>query len=475
MKNLWKKIASITLAVVALCSMTSCFEQEKVINAYDIAVKNGFVGTEEDWLLSLQGANGKDGDDLDIIDLYEAAKKDGFVGSLTEFIQSLNVSVQENNDTQIITQNLTSVVSITCGFIKTTVKGNYWNQYEEKTVTGSEGSGVVVHLEKNRGVAYIVTNYHVVYDVNSDDGISQHIWIYPYGARDTFTEGDIDNGVPPGDAEDGDGIRATFIGGAMDYDIALLQVNSTDIVDSILTEATVGDSNAVTVGEKTHAIGNAKGRGLSATSGILSVDAENISMKSADTLRTVSFRVMRTDAPINSGNSGGGLFNAEGHLIGIVNAKSVAESTENMGYALPITQVKYLLRNIWENKTATKAGYATRAVMGIETYIQNSKAVYEEGKMWIEESFLVSKVFDYGAVGDGNPTAFKIGDEFVSMTHNGVTTKLTRRYYLNDLLLTVRKGDTVTFTVLRDAAGVGKTEVQVSVVFDKDDYFTVFA
>lgn len=475
MKNVWKKLVALIVAATALISCTACSQESQVINAYDIAVKNGFVGTEQDWLLSLKGANGEDGDDLDINDLYEAAKEDGFEGTLMEFIQSLSVSVQENNATNIISQNLTSVVSITCGFIQTTVTGTYFPK-EEKKVGGSEGSGVVVHLEKNRGVAYIVTNYHVVYNVNSDDGISPYIWIYPYGARDTFTKGDIDNGVPPGDATNGDGIRATFIGGAMDYDIALLQVNSEEIKTSVLTEARVGDSNSVTVGEKTFVIGNARGRGLSATSGILSVDSENIAMKSSDTLRDVTYRVMRTDAPINNGNSGGGLFNAEGDLIGIINAKTITENTDAMGYALPITQVKYVLRNIWDHKTATTAGYVARAVMGIETYIQHSKAVLSsDNKLKIEEEFLVSKVFTQGAVGKGNPTAFKVGDLFVSMTHNGVTTKLTRRYLFNDLLLNVRKGDTVVFTVLREGAYSGKTQVQVPITFDKDEYFSIFA
>ena len=238
----------------------------------------------------------------------------------------------------------------------------------------------------------------------------------------------------------------------------------------------MGDSNSVTVGEKTFVIGNARGRGLSATSGILSVDSENIAMKSSDALRDVTYRVMRTDAPINNGNSGGGLFNAEGDLIGIINAKTITENTDAMGYALPITQVKYVLRNIWDHKTATTAGYVARAVMGIETYIQHSKAVLSsDNKLKIEEEFLVSKVFTYGAVGKGNPTAFKVGDLFVSMTHNGVTTKLTRRYLFNDLLLNVRKGDTVVFTVLREGAYSGKTQVQVPITFDKDEYFSIFA
>ena len=476
MKKTWKRILSLVFATVLTVGMlTGCEEEQTVINAYDIAVKNGFVGTEEDWLLSLQGANGSDGQDVTLDDLYQAAKNEGFEGSLLDFIYSLGANVQENNATQTIAQNMTSVVSVCSAFIKTEMVGSYWNKHEEKSVTGAEGSGVVLHLEKNRGVAYIVTNYHVVYDLSSDTGISEHIWIYPYGARDTFSAGDIKNGVEPGDIEGGDGIRATFIGGAMDYDIALLQVNSTKVVDSILTTANVGDSESITVGEKTFAIGNAEGMGIAVTNGILSVDSEYISMRSSDNKRAVTYRVMRTDAPINHGNSGGGLFNAQGQLIGIVNAKSIASETDNVGYALPITSVKYALKNIWDNITNTKAGFIARAFMGIETYIQHSKAVMENGSLKIIEEFAVSSILTEGAVGAGNHTAFKVGDVIMSMTHNGVTTKLTRRHQMTDLLLNVRLGDTVTFTVLRDSASTGKEEVQVTIAFDKAEYFYTYA
>jgi serine protease Do len=475
MRNCAKKIACFACAALMATTaigLAAC-EDEKVINAYDIAVQNGFVGTEQDWLLSLQGANGKDGEDLDISDLYEAAKQNGFDGTLLQFIQSMDIAVPENNDTQTIAKNITSVVSVCCAFEQKRVVGNYWNRYEETTITGAEGSGVVVHIEKNRGVAYVVTNYHVVY--NTSAGISDCIWLYPYGARDTFTTGSSSQGIEPGDLADGDGIQATFIGGAMDYDIALLQINSADLPDSLLTAAEFGDSNDVTVGEKAFAIGNANGLGISATSGIISVESEDIKMTSTDGLREVYYRVMRTDAAINHGNSGGGLFNAAGQLVGITNAKSVADETDNMGYALPITQVKYLLQNIWENKTEKEAGYVLRAFLGIETYIQSSKAQLVDGKLHTYEDFLVSKILDNGAVGTNSAETLKVGDVFLSATLNGVTTVFTQRYQLNDFLLNVRKGDTVTFTVLRDGSVTGKVETQVDVTFDKDEHFVKYA
>ena len=79
------------------------------------------------------------------------------------------------------------------------------------------------------------------------------------------------------------------------------------------------NSQTITVGERVNAIGNAAGGGISVTEGILSVDSEIISVKDDDIVQ--SYRVMRVDAAINSGNSGGGLFDSSGELIGIVNAK----------------------------------------------------------------------------------------------------------------------------------------------------------
>ena len=70
----------------------------------------------------------------------------------------------------------------------------------------------------------------------------------------------------------------------------------------------------------------------------------------------MTFRVMRTDAAINGGNSGGALFNAQGKLIGIPNAKTMTDGIDNMGYALPIDRVKSVVENVLDNATASKAG-----------------------------------------------------------------------------------------------------------------------
>ena len=482
MKKIWKKTAAFLLAGVATASVlafAACDNQE-IINAYDIAVKNGFEGDEQAWLESLRGKNGADGQSLSIEEMYEAVKnsEEGYDGTLLDFIKELgfDFTVQEDNDTETIAQNTSSVVGICCAFEKQVMVGNRLNYRQEKLVTKAEGSGVIFKLRENdtTATAYIVTNYHVVYDSEYNTGISNCIYVYPYGAREGFTKGDDTDGdgyieTEAGDFT-GDGIKASFVGGAMDYDIAILKVDSSEYLKkSAATEATFGSSDTLTIGEKAFAIGNAKGLGISVTSGVVSVDSENIAMTSTDGKRTVSYRVLRTDAAINHGNSGGGLFNAQGELIGITNAKSVADETDNMGYALPITQVRYLLDNILENAVNDENGYALRAWLGVEAYIDASTASLVDKKLQIKEDIVISSVLAGSDAGAANGK-LKVGDKLLAITVHGTETPLQRRYQLNDLLLTVRKGDTVSVKVLRD--GEEKT---VDIVFDKDEYFVKYA
>lgn len=469
MNKLTKKLVCLLCAVTTAFSVVafSACEEDSVINAYDIAVQNGFKGTEKEWLLSLNGKNGKDGEDgkdVTVDDLYEAALQEGFTGSKLDFIKSLVGEYNTNNNTKTIAKNVTSVVSIFCGF-RRTVK-NYFQEYEE--ITSSGGSGVIVDINKEAGTAYIVTNYHVIYSTESDTGVSEDIYLYPYGDLVMFD-------TKEGKDESGYGIKATFIGGAMDYDIALLKVEGSEkLKDSGLTAAEFGDSNTVKVGEKTFAIGNSNGLGVSVTGGLVSVDSETIYMSSFDNQkRSVAFRVMRTDASVNHGNSGGGLFDLDGKLIGITNAKNVEDETDNICYALPITMVKYLLRNIYDNVSSTTPGFALRAMLGIEVTLSESSVYLDkDGELAVKEAFYVSKVLS----GSAAQNALQPLDILQSITINGVTTELNRRYLLNDLLLTVRKGDSMQVTVLRDSQSDNvKEEVTVTITFDKNDYFVKYA
>ena len=237
MNKIVKSILSIFCAAVLLGGLTAC----RTISAYDLAVKNGYQGTEQEWLESLHGSDGKDGEDgkdLTAAGLYETAKKNGFTGSYLEFCQEvLQVDVQNNNDVDVIASNITSVVSIYCGFKKTTYYGGIggWGG----------GFGVVIDLDKEEGDALIVTNYHVIYDADSDleTGISDSIYLYTYGAHNGFS-------LQQGGYADvrGDGMKATYVGGAMDYDIAILKIEDSEYIkNSVISEARFSSSDEVKV------------------------------------------------------------------------------------------------------------------------------------------------------------------------------------------------------------------------------------
>lgn len=481
-----------TLSMVCTLGLfTGCKEEDPVLNAYEIAVKNGFSGTEAEWLASLKGANGKDGQDFSIFEIYQQS---GYEGTFIEFLKELGVSfdLQEDNDTLMLAQNTGSVVSICCGFQKKTrraVSTGIWGavQYVDATyVSGSEGSGVIWTYEENdtTASAYIVTNYHVVYQNatynDTANGISDYIYVYPYGAREGFTLGDSDNNGylddngQMGDFS-GDGIKATFVGGAMDYDIAVLKIeNSEYLKNSAVSAVEIGSSNDIALGEKSYVIGNSNGQGISITSGLVSVLSENITISSFDGQnRALSFRVMRTDAAINHGNSGGALFDAKGKMIGITNAKTTTDDVDNMGYALPIDRVKGVVENILSNATATQTGVVKLARLGIVTTLQSSTSyLTEDGKIRTKEEFRVTQVVDGSLAGASTEEnkCLKFGDVILSGTLNGKTVEFEQRYLFQEQLLDVRKGDTITYKVKRESS-----TIDVQLTFDKDEYFVTFA
>ena len=297
-------------------------------------------------------------------------------------------------------------------------------------------------MDKSEGDAFIITNYHVVYDAssNTENGISDDISVYLYGSE-------IEEKA----------IEATYVGGSLYYDIAVLQIDNSDILKaSDACEVDVADSDKIVVGDSAIAIGNAQGLGISSTSGVVSVDSEHITMTAADGRTEVSFRVMRVDTAINSGNSGGGLYDDEGNLIGIVNAKIVYDGVENIGYAIPSNVAVSIAENIIDYCYGTDTERVQRALLGITVSTSDSKAIYnsETGSFTIEETVSVYEVTE-GSLADG---ILQAEDVFVSATLNGETTEIIRQYHIIDMMLDVRVGDVVILNILR-----GGVEMSVSI------------
>ena len=289
-------------------------------------------------------------------------------------------------------------------------------------------------MDQEEGDAFIITNYHVVYDGSSDsaDGISESINMYLYGAE-------FENLA----------ITTTYVGGSLYYDIAVLRVENSEVLkNSDACAVDVADSDLVFVGDPAVVIGNAQGYGISTTAGVISVDSEYITLTDIDGVTEVTLRVMRTDAAVNGGNSGGGLFDANGDLIGVVNAKIVEEGVENIGYAIPSNIVVAVAQNIIDHCWETNLKTVQRATLGVSVATLDSHAVYDSstGTVSIEETVVVYEV-SAGSLAHGKLLA---GDELVSVTLNGETKTITRQYHVIDLMLRARVGDTITFCVLRN-------------------------
>ena len=418
-------------------------------SAYDIAVKNGFEGTETEWLASLQGTNGldgKDAEDITIEDVYQAALDAGYEGSFLDFVGEYldDTTISAVSSEVIANQAVLSVVSVYANFTQTVTYsgGWYWGSGGSQSRTqgyAAGGSGVIYYLDKEAGDAYIITNYHVVYDADSDVAghISDDIFVTLYGNH--YLTKDSDNHVTSIYA-----IPATYVGGSMTYDIAVLKVTGSELLkSSSASQVSVGDSNQITVGSKALAVGNPEAEGISVTEGIISVDSESIVLTAADERTSVQVRVIRVDAAINSGNSGGGLFDASGKLIGIVNAKASSSSIDNIAYAIPVNVAVYVAEGIIERYESTGSIQPVqKCKLGVTVSGANSHAVYDAtlSRTTIEEDVTVTAITD-GSLADG---VLQVGDVLRNITVRGVELDLTRTYVLVDAMLLARVGDQVT-------------------------------
>lgn len=159
---------------------------------------------------------------------------------------------------------------------------------------------------------------------------------------------------------DDESVEAQIKGTDADLDLAVIVVPLSKIKDSTMDAikvANLGDSDALVVGEPTIAIGNALGYGQSVTTGIVSALDRKID--------DFDSKLIQTDAAINPGNSGGALLNAAGEVIGINTVKVSADAVEGMGYAIPISDVSDVLKELMNKETRLKVNESERGTVGI--------------------------------------------------------------------------------------------------------------
>lgn len=218
---------------------------------------------------------------------------------------------------------------------------------------------------------------------------------------------------------------ATLIGSDSSADIAVLKVEATG-----LTPAVLGDSDALAVGETAIAVGNPLGTlGGTVTDGIVSALNREVEVESNQ------MTLIQTNASISPGNSGGGLFNGNGELIGIVNAKSGYSEAEGLGFAIPINTAMDIAQDL------ISTGYVKRAVLGITVITVDSNNLQQYG-LAVPGVYIAEVNAGSGAEAAGLQT----GDRILSIGDVAVSDSSDVTGYLKDKEV----GDTVTMQIDRE-------------------------
>ena len=344
---------------------------------------------------------------------YES--NDGKVVSSTEVTANNGTSVNSDiaNVAESVMPSVVSIVNLSIQEVQNFFFGGT-TQYESQ----SSGSGIVIG--QNETELLLVTNNHVV------EG-SKTLTV-------TF--------------KDGKSVEAQIKGTDSDLDLAILSVPLNAIESStleVIKVATLGDSDALRVGEPAIAIGNALGYGQSVTAGIIS--ALNC------TIENYEGKLIQTDAAINPGNSGGALLNANGEVIGINTAKVSDEQVEGMGYAIPITDVVDILNELMNKETRTKVPEAQRGSIGIKgiTVAADMSQYYN-----MPEGVYVSELIEGGSA------------EKAGLPVNSIITKIDGNSVdsmeeLQEELQYYRAGDTVELTIqIQERNGYVKEKISVT-------------
>ena len=313
----------------------------------------------------------------------------------------------------------------------------YGQNQNQTSTQESEAYGSGVIIGKTDDELLMVTNNHVaVYDK------SGNTMYYSYTAstkerKVTFV--------------DGTEVTANLKGADSEADIAVLAVKLSDIPDDTLNAisiATIDNSDDVKVGQGVMAIGNALGLGQTTTFGHVSALNKEVTTSDDNVTRTM----MQIDASINAGNSGGGLFDANGHLIGINSAKSSGEGVEGMGYAIPISSVEDLINNMMNQKTKVQVDEDQRGYLGIQGADVPTDYVQRFG---MPDGAMVTKIT---AGSPAEAAGFQLNDIITAVDGQKVSSMET----LKSALSYYAAGESVTITVQRPS-GNQYTETELTV------------
>ena len=308
------------------------------------------------------------------------------------------ITAASSSGSSLTTEQVADMVSPSVVVITTEqVVYSQWSWYGQNQVESGAGSGVIISSD-----GYILTCAHVV------DGASTI----------TVTIDDKD-------------YTATLVGEDTTSDIAVIKIDADG-----LTPATVGNSDSLKVGQSVMAVGNPLGElGGTVTGGMISALNRSVTIQGTNSTNTMS--LIQMDASVSPGNSGGGLFNMNGELVGIVNAKSSSSDAEGLGFAIPINDAIKVAQELLEN------GYVTgRPYLGV-TYLAVTDA---QTAQQLGVNAYGVYIVDVTKGGPADQAGLKAGDRIVSVDGSEIAAK-------DDLGTLMQKhvaGDTLAITVARD-------------------------
>ena len=304
---------------------------------------------------------------------------------------------------QIYAQSLQQVVGIT-------TEVTYRNYFGMTSSSAVSGSGFIISAN-----GYILTNFHVIeyaYEDNLDVVVMTH---------------------------DGTKYIASIVGVEQSNDVAVLKIDADN-----LNPVSFGNSDAISVGETVYAVGNPLGElEFSMSTGHVSALDRVISTEESE-----SINMFQIDAAVNSGNSGGPVYNAQGQVIGIVTAKYSSTGVEGLGFAIPINDAANIA-----NDLITK-GYVTgKAYLGVRLD-ERYNSMYAQYYNMPLGAYVYS--VDKGTCAEN--AGIQAGDIITKLND----TEISSYTDLKQALRQYSAGDTAQLTVFR--AG---EEIQLSVTFDE--------
>ena len=308
------------------------------------------------------------------------------------------ITAASSSGSSLTTEQVADMVSPSVVVITTEqVVYSQWSWYGQSQVESGAGSGVIISSD-----GYILTCAHVV------DGASSI----------TVTIDDKD-------------YTATLVGEDTTSDVAVIKIDATG-----LTPATVGDSDNLKVGQSVMAVGNPLGElGGTVTGGMISALNRSVTIQGTSSTNTMS--LIQMDASVSPGNSGGGLCNMSGELVGIVNAKSSSSDAEGLGFAIPINDAIKVAQELLENGYVTGRPYLGITYLGVEdaqTAAQlgvNAYGVY---------------VVEVVKGGPAERAGLQSGDRIVSIDG----TEIASKDDLGTLMQKHAAGDTLNITIARN-------------------------